>query len=67
MTEATDSRSATAIRFPSELHDRLRQASEDYGLPINYLVNHAVSEFLDYLLPPSEIRFTRDRKEATDG
>lgn len=62
-----NSRSATAIRFPPELHDRLRKAADDHGLPINYLVNHAVRLLLDNLLPPGEIRFTRDRNEATGG
>lgn len=57
-------RSATAIRFPADLHTRLQQASADHGLPINYLVTHAVREFLDHLLPPDQLRLTRPRTEA---
>lgn len=52
-------RSATAIRFPAAVHERLRKASEDHGLPVNYLVVKAVEEFLDDLLPPDELRLTR--------
>lgn len=56
---ATLDRSATAIRFPAEMHERLRRASEEHGLPVNYLVVKAVEEFLENLLPPAELRLTR--------
>lgn len=49
-------RSATAIRFPVE---GLRQASAAHGLTINYLVVKAVEEFLAKLLPPQDVRLTR--------
>ncbi len=52
-------RTATAIRFPEELHERLRQAAESYGLPLNYLVVKVMEEFLEDMVPPHEIRFTR--------
>jgi predicted DNA-binding protein len=55
----TKDRSATAIRFPTELHEQLREASEAHGLPVNYLVVKAVQEFLADLLPPEELRLTR--------
>ncbi len=64
---AIQERSATAIRFPPEMHERLRQASEEHGLPVNYLVVKAVEEFLENLLPPTELRLTRrqaDRRSA---
>ncbi len=54
------SRTATAIRFPEELHERLRQAADGYGLPLNFLVVKAMEEFLDRMIPPSEFRLTRD-------
>jgi len=47
------------IRFPQELSDRLRKASEDHSVAVNWLVNKAVREFLDSLLPPEEIKWTR--------
>jgi len=52
-------RSATAIRFPPELHERLRLAAEAHGLPINFMVNKAVVELLDNLVEPHELRLTR--------
>lgn len=53
-------RMTTAIRFPEELHERLRQASEGFGLPINFIVVKAMEEFLDRMIDPSEFRLTRD-------
>lgn len=56
------SRTATAIRFPEELHERLRQAAESYGLPLNFVVVKAMEEFLDRMIPPHEFRLTRDQQ-----
>ncbi len=56
------SRTATAIRFPEELHERLRQAADSYGLPLNFVVVKAMEEFLDRMIPPSEFRLTRDKQ-----
>lgn len=53
-------RTATAIRFPEELHERLRQAAESYGLPLNFLVVKAMEDFLDRMIPPNEFRLTRN-------
>ncbi|MEY2565749.1 MAG: hypothetical protein QOE35_278 [Actinomycetota bacterium] len=55
----TTTRTATAIRFPAELHKRLQHAAKEYGLPLNYLVVKVMEEFLDNMVPPSELRFTR--------
>jgi predicted DNA-binding protein len=52
-------RTATAIRFPEELHERLRAAADSYGLPLNFLVVKAMEEFLDRMIPPSEFRLTK--------
>lgn len=52
--------SATAIRFPTEMHEQLRVAAEDRHLSINYLVVKAVEDFLDRLIPADEIKLTRD-------
>ena len=53
-------RSATAIRFPKDLHERLREAAEERDHSINYLVVKAVEHFLDKLIPPDEIKLIRD-------
>lgn len=53
-------KSATAIRFPAEVHDRLKAAAEERQFSINFMVVKAVEEFLDRLIPASELRLTRD-------
>jgi predicted transcriptional regulator len=52
-------RTTTAIRFPDELHDQLKQAADERGLSINFVVVEAVKEFLDRLIPVEEFRLTR--------
>lgn len=52
-------RTATAIRFPEEVHEQLRVAAEERGLSINYLVVKAVEDFLGRLIPADELRLTR--------
>ncbi len=52
-------RTTTAIRFPEQTHERLRQAAEERDLSINFLVVKAVEDFLDHLIPADEIRLTR--------
>ncbi len=53
-------RTTTAIRFPEELHERLRVAADNFGLPINFIVVKAMEEFLDRMIDPSEFRLTKD-------
>lgn len=53
-------RSATAIRFPEELHQRLRTAAGERHYSINFMVVKAVEEFLDRLIPVDELKLTRD-------
>ena len=53
-------RTVTAIRFPEELHARLRDAADDRDLSVNFLVVKAVEEFLERLIPAKELRLTRD-------
>jgi predicted DNA-binding protein len=55
------SRMTTAIRFPDELHERLRQAADAFGLPINFIVVKAMEDFLDRMIDPTEFRLTKDR------
>lgn len=52
-------RTTTAIRFPDELHDRLKSAAEERDLSINFLVIKAVEEFVENLIPVEELRLTR--------
>jgi predicted transcriptional regulator len=54
------SKSATAIRFPEELHGRLREAAEERHYSINFMVVMAVEEFLDRLIPVDQLKLTRD-------
>jgi predicted transcriptional regulator len=56
---AAKKRTTTAIRFPDELHERLKDAAEERDLSINFLVVKAVEEFLERLLPANEFRLTR--------
>lgn len=59
-------RTTTAIRFPDELHERLRQAADERDLSINFLVVKAVEEFVDNLIPVEDLRLTvpRDGKNV---
>lgn len=59
-TKDTANRSATAIRFPEELHERLRTAADERHFSVNYLVVKAVEDFLDRLIPADELKLTRD-------
>ena len=61
MLSTRKSRMTTAIRFPEELHERLRQAADAFGLPINFIVVKAMEEFLDRMIDPAEFRLTKDR------
>lgn len=50
---------ATAIRFDPAIHEALVKASDDHNVPMNWLVNRAVADFLSRLLPASEVIWTR--------
>lgn len=52
-------RTTTAIRFPDELHEQLKQAAEDRELSINFLVVKAVEDFLPRLIPVEDFTLTR--------
>lgn len=47
------------IRFPDDVDDKLVQAAQAHDLAVNWLVNKAVREFLERLLPPEEVKWTR--------
>lgn len=50
----------TAIRFPDDLHEKLRVAAEERDRSINWVVVKAVEDFLDRLIPADELKLTRD-------
>jgi len=56
---ATRRRVSTGIRFDPAVHARLVAAAADHGLPVNWLVNQAVTEFLDRILAPEYVQWTR--------
>jgi len=60
-----DDRRATAIRFDPDVHARLVAAAKERQVSSNLLVNQAVSEFLDALLPVDEIQWTRPREKQS--
>jgi predicted DNA-binding protein len=60
MLATRKSRMTTAIRFPEDLHERLRQAADSFGLPINFIVVKAMEEFLDRMIDPADFRLTKD-------
>ncbi len=53
-------RVTTAIRLGPDLHARLHAAAAERDLSMNYLVTKAVEEFLERLIPPDELRLTRN-------
>lgn len=59
-TSSKKDRTATAIRFPEELHERLRVAAEERDFSINFIVVRAVDDFLSRLIPADELKLTRD-------
>lgn len=59
---AHDDRRATAIRFDPDVHARLVVAAKERQVSANLLVNRAVDEFLNALLPVEEIQWTRRRE-----
>lgn len=58
-TRKPKQRTATAIRFPDDLHEQLVRAAEDRDLSVNYLVVKAVQDYLPRLIPAEELTLTR--------
>lgn len=48
-------RVSVPIRFPDDVHEKLRQAAEDRGVSMNWLTNRAVRDFLDRLRTADEL------------
>ena len=53
------SRTATAIRFPDDLHEQLVRAAEERDLSVNYLVVKAVQDYLPRLIPADQFTLTK--------
>jgi hypothetical protein len=62
--EYPHARVTTAVRFPPDLHERLRLAALERDLSMNRLVIAAVSELLDRLRPASDF-LTDDGRRAS--
>ena len=45
---------ATAVRLPKALHEQLVEQATLRDVSVNYLVNRAVTRFLDNLAPPPD-------------
>jgi predicted transcriptional regulator len=50
---------STGVRFPDDLYGRLRAAADDHDVSVNWLVNYAVTDYLDRLKPAKEVQWTR--------
>jgi predicted transcriptional regulator len=59
ITKTPRQRTATAIRFPEELHDNLVRAAEERDLSVHYLVVKAVQDYLPRLIPADELSLVR--------
>jgi len=45
-----------SVRIPTELHDRLNAAARERVVSVSLLVNAAIIELLDDLIPVDELR-----------
>jgi predicted HicB family RNase H-like nuclease len=53
-------RVTTAIRLPESLHDRLRAEADARQVSVNYLVTHALADYLARLVPAHDaVRVSR--------
>lgn len=64
MTRATLERTdkaitATGLRLPKDLHDRLKEAADERDLSVNFLIVKAVEDLLENLIPANELKITR--------
>ena len=53
-------RTTTAVRLPEDLHEELRQAADERGFSVNFMVTKAVEDFIRRLIPANELKLTRD-------
>ncbi len=57
-----DNRTSIGLRMPESLHRMLQRAAEERDVSMNWLVNRAVAEYLDRLIPADEIVLTRENQ-----
>jgi len=48
------------VRLPVEMNDRLRAVAAEREVSANSIINHAVKDFLDRLIPLNELTLTRN-------
>lgn len=58
-------RTSTGVRFERDLHARLVAAADERHVAVNFLVNRAVEEFLDRIIPVDEMQWTRPPETTT--
>jgi predicted HicB family RNase H-like nuclease len=51
----TEERVTKALRIPESLDTRLRDAAAERGVAVNVLVNRAIEDYLDNLVPIEEL------------
>ena len=54
--QAKDTRIATAIRVPKELHMELQKQAEVRDVSVNFLIVRAINDFLDRLPSPEQLQ-----------
>jgi len=59
----TTRRTATAIRFDLELHNKLVEYSDTLDVSINWLVNQAVKQYLENIPPLDSVEIKLTNKE----
>ncbi len=52
-------RITTAVRLPEDLHRQLREAADEREVSVNLIVQRAVTDYLDRLIPVDELVVTR--------
>ncbi len=50
----------TQVRIPVSIYERLEAEADQRSLSINFLMEKAVEDLLDRLIPVEELRLTRD-------
>ncbi len=59
MTKKADGRVATGMRLDKDVYEELKRASEERGVPVNWLAEQLLREGLARLVPVDEVRWTR--------
>jgi predicted HicB family RNase H-like nuclease len=54
-TEYDEPRVTKALRIPTELDSRLKAVARERGISANVLINAALNDYLERLLPMSEL------------